>query len=303
LLGSGFDAEDVVAYLGDVPLPFASEGPGWATAVAPPGEAGPVEVRVRDPEGMVVLPGGYRYCRAFELHQVEPSFGSAEGGTPLVLTGRDFPANPRVFVGALEATEVVRLDANRIEAIAPPGTDGPVPVRVIDGDVPENHASLEAGFVYEGPLGLAVIEPVAGSRAGGTRVLLRGAGFRGSMKVYFGEVEAESVTLLDPFTLEALTPPNDEGLVDLRIEREDGALAELEGGFTYFDPGSRYGGPSGGPLAGVLNVTAIARSGPDRNLPIPGCRVFAGAEETAFLVKETDERGQVTFSSPSLVKA
>src|SRR5690606_2837365 len=100
-LGSGFDAEDVVAYLGGVPLPFASEGPGWATAVAPPGEAGPVEVRVRDPEGMVVLPGGYRYFRAFELHQVEPSFGSAEGGTPLVLTGRDFPANPRVFVGAL----------------------------------------------------------------------------------------------------------------------------------------------------------------------------------------------------------
>lgn len=303
LLGSGFDAEGVVAYLGDAPLSIGLEGPGLATTLAPLGEAGPAEARVRSVEGMAVLPDAYRYWRAFELHEVQPSAGPAAGGTPLVLTGRDFPAKPRVFVGALEAAEVVRIDDHRIEAVAPPGTDGPVPVRVVDGDAPPNQARLDAGFVYEGPLALAVIEPVAGSQAGGTRVVLRGAGFRGAMKVIFGEVEAESVTVLDPFTLEAVTPPSDEGLVDLRIEREDGAIAELEGGFTFFDPGSRYGGPSGGPLAGVLNVTVIARSGPDRNRPIPGCRVFAGAEETALLVKETDARGQVTFSSPSLVKA
>jgi len=302
LLGSGLAAPGAVAYLGHAPISFVLREPGTGEAVAPPGPPGAVEARLRTLEGMAVLPGAYRYLRAFALVSVEPGSGPAEGGTPLVLTGRDFPKNPRVFVGALEASAVVRVSDDRIEAVSPPGTDGPVPVRVVDGDFPTQQAVLRDAFVYEGPLRLAVVDPPRGSQAGGTPVRLRGSGFRGAMRVFFGEAEAASVAVLDPFTLEASSPRGKEGFVDVRVEREDGESAEIEAGFAYFDPSTDDGGPSGGPLAGVLNVTVIARSGPDRNRPIPGCQVFAGADDSNLIVGLTDDRGQVTLSSPALVK-
>lgn len=304
ILGSGLDAGDLVVYFGETPASAVTvESGNLARATAPAGAAGIVDVRVRNAAGMETLPGAYRYLRAAALSGVEPAAGPVEGGTPITLHGAGFPANPRVFVGAFEATEVARLDEGRIEAVTPPGTDGSVALRVVDADAPELRLTLRDAFTYEGPLSLAVVDPSSGARAGGTRVFVRGTGFRGEMKVAFGGNDAESVTVLDPYTLEVITPRGNLGLVDLRVEREDGEVAELEGAFSYFDPSSGYGGSSGGPLNGVLNVTAIALSGPEENAPIEGCTVYVGADESARLTKVTDERGQATFSSPSLVKA
>lgn len=304
LLGSGFDAGGLVAYFDDIPLDsLMLESGNVARVLAPEGTAGTVDVRVRTAEGMKTLPDAYRYVPSSTLSEVTPSSGPVEGGTRISIHGTNFPENPRVFVGAFEATEVVRVRADQIDAVTPPGSDGPVSVRVVDAAAPEHKLSLRNAFTYEGPLALAVVDPASGARAGGTRVFVRGTGFRGEMKVYFGPNEAESVVVLDPYTLEVLTPRGNTGLVDLRVEREDGAVAELEGAFNYFNPSSSYGGSSGGPLSGVLNVTALALSGPNQNGPIEGCTVYVGADESTRLVKETDDRGQATFSSPSLVKA
>src|SRR5690606_60207 len=147
---------------------------------------------------------------------------------------------------------------------------------------------------------VAVAEPATGARAGGTRVIVRGAGFRDEMRVYFGENEADGVQILDPFTLEILSPRGSVGLVDLRIVRADGESATLDGGYYYYNPSSISGGASGGPLRGTLNVSALARSGPFRNAPIEGCLVHVGAQDDTALTKKTDERGEVTFSSPNL---
>ncbi len=304
LLGSGFDQGGQVLFFGESFSPSLSvESPNILRAVAPPGPAGAVDLRLRTLEGASTLPQAYRYLHPLEFHGVEPASGPVGGGTLLTLRGAGFPENPRVFVGALEATEVRRIHDGQLEVVAPPGTDGAVPVRVLDGDAPGHQAVLESAFTYEGALELAVAEPATGARAGGTLVRLRGRGFWGEMRVFFGEVPADSVVVVDPYTLEVLAPRGEVGQVDLRVEREDGAQAALDGGFYYFNPSAHNGGSSGGPLRGTLNVTAIARSGPHRNRPIEGCQVQVGADETTQLVKETDDRGQVTFSSPSLVKA
>lgn len=302
ILGSGFDQPGLALSFGEALAPsFEAEGPNVLRAVTPPGAAGPIEVRLRTTEGASA--GAYHYFLPFELHAVEPAAGPTAGGTLLTLRGAGFPQNPRVFVGGQEATGVVRLDEGHVQAISPPGGDGEAPVLVIDADAPTNRARLDAAFEYRGPLRLEVADPPTGARAGGARVVLRGAGFRGEMKVSFGATEAASVRVVDPHTLEVTAPRGDVGLVDLQVEREDGARATLDGGFYYFNPGSAYGGASGGPLRGVLNVTALARSGPDRNAPIEGCLVQVGADETALRSERTDDRGQVTFSAPSLVKA
>lgn len=304
VLGSGFDPDTLVVYFGETPSTDVRwESANVARAVVPPGAEGAVDVRVRTAEGMDTLPSAFRYVRTMAIHGVEPASGPTAGGTPIAITGAGFPEGPVVYVGALAATGVVRIDEGRIEALTPPGTDGSVPVRVVDADAPAHRAVLQDAFTYEGELTLAVVDPPTGARAGGTRVFVRGTGFRGEMQVYFGDAKADAVTVVDPFTLEVLTPRGNVGLVDVRVERDDGAKAELEGAFSYFNPSSGYGGSSGGPLNGVLNVTVLATSGPNENGPIEGCTVYVGSDETSRLTKTTDDRGQATFSSPSLVKA
>lgn len=304
LLGSGLDGNNLAVYFGETIVEEVEvESPHLARVTTPPGTAGPTEVRVRTAEGMDALPNGYVYVPTREIFAVDPPMGSVEGGTPVRIFGRNFPQQVEVFVGALQATSVVRVDDTRIDVVTPPGSEGAVPVRVIDANDPSTVLLLRNAFRYEGPLSLAVVDPPTGARAGGTRVLVRGSGFRGAMQVFFGPNEAEEVTVLDPFTLEVYTPKGNVGLVDLRLVRDDGEEVTLEGGFNYFAPSSGYGGSAGGPLNGVLNVTVIARSGPDENLPIEGCTVYVGADGTGLLTKTTDARGEVTFSSPSLVKA
>lgn len=304
LIGSGLDGENLAVYFGDALAEDAVvEGPNLIRATAPAASPGSVEVRVRTADGMDSLPNAFQYLRPMEIAAVEPPSGPIEGGTRISLHGEGFPEEPIVYVGALRASDVVRVSDLRIDAVTPPGSDGAVPVWVLDAHDSTFHLIQRNAFRYEGPLSLAIVDPPSGARAGGTRVLVRGSGFRGEMKVFFGANESEEVNVLDPFTLEVYTPKGHVGLVDLRVEREDGEEAALEGAFNYFSPSSGFGGSAGGPLSGVLNVTAIARSGPNENAPVAGCTVFVGSDESAMLTKETDERGEVTFSSPSLVKA
>jgi len=304
VLGNGFDPNTLAVYFGSTPASAVVwESANVARVTVPPGPAGTVDVRVRSAGGQKILPGAFRYLRAMTIHSVEPAVGPVEGGTAIAILGEGFPENPVVYVGALPAMNVVRIDATRIEAVTPPGTDGKAPVRVVDAADPEARAVLAGAFTYEGPLRLDLVDPPTAARPGGTRVFVRGAGFRGAMRVQFGGAEAQSVVVLDPFTLEVFTPRGDVGTVDVRVEREDGAVAVLEAGFSFYNPSSGYGGASGGPLNGVLNVTAIAVSGPNENQPVAGCQVYVGADDATRLVKVTDDRGQVTFSDPSLVKA
>lgn len=304
LVGSGFDPQTLAVYFGGTVSPRVTVEHGHlAWAEVPQGMAGAVDVRVRTTQGAATLLEAYRYTQPPVLHGVAPRAGPTDGGTAIVLDGAGFPAEAKVYVGALEATDVRRVDGTRIEASTPPGTDGAVPVRVVDAHDPSAVAKRAGAFTYEGPLSLALVEPATGSRSGGTRVFLRGTGFRGTQEVFFGATAATDVRVIDPFTLEAVTPRGDDGLVDVRVVREDGSEAKVIAAFSYYNPAAGSGGSSGGPLSGNLNVTTIAASGDRAGSAIPGCDIYVGADETSRLRGVTDNRGQATFSAPSLVKA
>ncbi len=302
LVGSGLDGGQLASRFGGVFVANTeSDGPHFLRVEAPAASsAGTVDVDVRVATGFASLAAAYRYQEPFSVSSVSPAAGGSEGGTAIEVRGVGFPVGARLFVGALEATEVQRLGSDRITARSPRGSEGLVPLRVMaPGD--GRSAILPDAFRYDGPLALSVLEPSTGARAGGTRITLRGSGFRDGMRVHFGDAEAELVEVLDPFTATASTPRSNAGIVDVEIIRDDGARAEVMGAFTYLNPASS-GGSSGGALNGSLNVTALNGSRDHYGTPLPGATVTLGSGEAIELRGITDDRGQLTLSSSLLVK-
>lgn len=305
LVGSNLDRANLAVRFGGILAEHTEViSSNFVTATVPAGAAlGPVDVTARVQGGEATWVDGYRYVQTIEVHAVSPGSGPVSGGTTITITGSDFPVGARVFVGALEATAVERLGATTITAVTPRGTDGPVPVRVVDPVDPSVEGILPAGFVYDGPFDVARISPTTGARAGGTRVTVRGSGFRPGLSGSFGTVAATEVELLDPFTAVVVAPRGEVGTVDVSVESGGGDRVTLVGAFTYFDPTNANGGASGGPLNGTLNVTVLDGGQARNGVPLPNVLVVLGTDDETGMSGLTDDRGQITFSSPALVKA
>ena len=83
------------------------------------------------------------------------------------------------------------------------------------------------------PLRVSSIEPAWGSVRGGTTVLIRGGGFRGTPRVLFGLSPSPRVELVSGSTLCVLSPPDAEPrLVDVSVE-EDDETKTLKSAFEY----------------------------------------------------------------------
>lgn len=82
------------------------------------------------------------------LESLEPSQGPAGGGTPVVLRGSDFVTGASVRFGAVVADESQVIASTSIEATTPPGSPGPVEVRVTNPD--GQFSTLADGFTYVG---------------------------------------------------------------------------------------------------------------------------------------------------------
>jgi IPT/TIG domain len=178
-----------------------------------------------------------------------------------------------------------------------------VPVRVVDPSDASNEGVRQAGFVYDGAFDVLRADPTSGARAGGTRVTVRGRGFRPGLAAAFDTTPAASVTVQDPFTAVLVAPRGNVGTVDLVVDSAAGDQVTLDGAFTYFDPTNANGGSSGGPLNGTINVTVLDGGDARNGVPLPNAFVILGTDDATHLQGVTDNRGQITFSDPTLVKA
>ncbi|HEY0839510.1 MAG TPA: IPT/TIG domain-containing protein, partial [Vulgatibacter sp.] len=302
LVGTGLDHPRLAVWIGGRLAEVEGRaGSFFATVRIPAASAaGLADVEARTDESAGTLEAALRYVKPFVVSSVAPGTAPLEGGVEVAITGRDFPAAVRVFVGALEASDVRRESATRLRAIVPRGTDGRVPVRVVDADDEANEALLADAFLYVGTPRLALVDPPTGARAGGTRVTLRGAGFDRSLTATFGDARATLESVLDPFTSIWVTPRGNAGLVDVGVSGPGGS-STIRDGFSYTSSSSTTGGSSGGPLDGNLNVSVIEATWWKFGQPIAGATVTVG-ENATTLRGVTDDRGEVTFSSPLLIK-
>ena len=128
---------------------------------------------------------------------ITPQSGSANGGTPITITGTNFSGPINVLLGPNNATNVVVVNSTTITAIAPRGT-GTVALTVAN-------ATLTNSYTYILP-SITNVYPVSGSSQGGTSIIITGIYFTGATNVYINGVLASSVVVVSDTEITADTP-------------------------------------------------------------------------------------------------
>lgn len=304
LTGAGLDAGDLSVKVGGRDGTVRVVDGNHAEVDLPPGTPGIVDIQARTVRGGARLDGAFAYVRPLELTAITPASAPASGAPAVeaTLSGVGFGEECKVYFGASEGTVAsVSGDGTQLVVTVPPGPAGKRDVRVSCGDpgaIDLREAVLTNGFDFTAPLELLQLDPDNGSIAGNTAVSLYGNGFRPGMVVTFGTRSATVVDVKSPHLAVLRTPRGDVGLVDVKVANGFSASHTLKAAYGYTDPTRTIGGGSGGPMRGILNVTVL-NSTPGMSGPVPGVTIAINADQ---LVGVTDDRGQVTFSDPTLLK-
>lgn len=100
------------------------------------------------------------------------------------------------------------------------------------------------------------VEPTHGPFTGGQTAVVRGNGFTGGIRVWFGEQEVapSDVQPIDPARVQVLVPPGPAGPVDVTTQNGDdeSTRRSLVGGYVY---DAFYAEPASGPTSGGTVIT------------------------------------------------
>lgn len=276
----------------------------------PPGTAGPALLQLRTASGTAEASGLFRYDAPIQLTAISPATidAGAQPATTAVLSGAGLSADCEVRVGAAAATvQSAAPDGSSLQLLLPPGSPGVRDVRVRCAGTtgaPEREAALVDGFVYTAALQLRRLVPDTGSQAGGASVVLYGSGLDAGLQAQLGGRPVSDWELLGPHVARLRVPPGAVGAAELTAS--DGATrqASLLQAFQYVDPTNGFGGASGGPLRGTLNITILGE-GFGFVGAVPGATVRVQKATPGGVMQSwvglTDARGQVTLSAPSLL--
>jgi hypothetical protein len=291
ILGSGLDAPGLAVTFGGVAATIVDQGPGHAAVTVPAHPAGVVDVAVADGLGASdALVQAYSYVADLRIDSVAPGSGDVAGGASVLITGTGFVGVRSVLFGGLPAQFSV-LNDSEIAATAPPHAPGSVDI-VLKRDIETRRADA---FIYTDDIEVYGFSPVRGSVAGNTYVTIRGRGFSEPMHVTFDGVSAADLKILDSQTLAVRTPPHPTGQAEVVVTRGAYSVAAAEL-YSYFNPGSRFGGAWGNPIAGAVNVTVFEQGGG----PIADAYVQLSTRSDALYRGRTDANGMITLSGPQI---
>ncbi|PJB37268.1 MAG: hypothetical protein CO108_21470 [Deltaproteobacteria bacterium CG_4_9_14_3_um_filter_63_12] len=294
IAGYGFDDPPTSASIGGAAVSNAVVVADSIRADAPAGALGAADVQVDTNGGSDVLVGGYRYTQPLAITQVSPALGPVAGGTTVTVNGAGFDSSTTVFFGALPASSVTLGNATRLTATTPPGSGGAVDVQVRRGTV---SATLADGFFYTEALEVFALVPSRGSQAGGTTVTVAGKGFQVGATVTLDGLAATNVQRLDAYTLQFVTPAHEPGVVDVAVHQGADVVVSPDP-FTFYDPGTRYGGGWGEGVAGNVNITVLTYGSND---PVEGAFVMLSTNTNTPYQGVTDVNGQLTFSGDDVL--
>ncbi len=295
VVGFGLNTPGTQIRFGSTPATVSQSAPSWADVVVPPGALGVVDVSLFS--GATELgraAGAYEYLQTLTVSTASPNSGPDTGGTTVTIRGVGFTGVDGVLVGGVPAEYTVVSDTEII-VVTPSHAAGTADIVVSrDGLV----AVLPGGFRYVGSLEIWGFTPARGAMAGGTYVEVRGRGFFGELGVLLDATPGDRIQRIDRHNLRFYTPPHAEGEVTLSVQA-DTQSAVGPHSYLYFDPASRFGGASGGPVAGAVNVTVFADGGG----PVESAFVMLSTRADTPYQGWTNAFGQVTLSGPDVVGA
>ena len=299
LRGEGLVANSRVSFgEGGAEVQGANDDRTELEVLVPRGDAvGAVDVALTNENGEFLMPSGFVYfdegAEGFAVVGLAPASGPVDGGVDFFVAGAGFTGATTV---SLEGRQIdcALVDAHQLRCTPPPHEAATVAVVVSEGG---QDIEVEGGYTYFQTLELIAVIPDRGSVAGGTVLMVSGTGFVPGMVLDLGGQVIEEVEFVDETTVVAVTPPSTAGPVDVRLSTEF-SRAGIPGGFTYFDPVTRFGGVWGARIRGALNVTVLNAS---TGQPEPEAVVHAITEDEAIeLVGESNAQGQVTLSQRGL---
>ncbi|MBI4606252.1 MAG: lamin tail domain-containing protein [Planctomycetes bacterium] len=137
---------------------------------------------------------------------------------------------------------------------------------------------------------VAAVEPSLGPALGGTRVHIRGSGFRQAAKVFLGGAEASGIAVDSLEEITAVTPPGSPGKQTVRVLNPDGQSAELPAAFEYVAPRTFVRGDATGDarvdLADAVKVLF---------------HLYAGGVMSCLDAADADDSGSVELTDAVLV--
>jgi hypothetical protein len=230
---------------------------------------------------------------ALDLIRVLPDHGPYSGGQSVILRGAGFVSSAiGVQFGdvAVPASDVRRIDPNRLEVVVPAHAPGAVDVSIDDG---ETQRTLASGYTYDA----VAINPIAGPPSGRTRLTLTSASdaFTDGTEVRLDGLTCTELEIVGPREARCRTPAHSLGVVDVEVDAGPSALT-LAAAFTYENPFRAFGGLGGGPLDGTLTVLVRDFT----QAPLPGALVIAGAGGALTHRAITGADGTVVFTGDDL---
>jgi len=242
-----------------------------ASAKTPAAPVGICDVSVVNPDGQSsTLQDAFTFqAPKPSLAQVVPSQGDTKGGTSVVLSGSSFMQGMEVWFGVSKATPVTVFDEATASAVTPAGLPGPVDVKVVNPG--GQQGLLPGGFTYkEGaqtlpPPKVTSLVPASGPVGGNTVVSVTGTDFQDGISVVFGQSKATQVTWNGPKSLLVITPPGNEGPVDVTFLNPDGQGITVPNAFVYVVPTKPapqvFGAvPSSGPEKGGTTILVTGKN-------------------------------------------
>jgi len=157
---------------------------------------------------------------------VKPDAGLTTGGAEVTISGTGFAEASAVSFGSHPASSYAVQSPTSITAIAPAGS-GAVDVLVTNpgGTSTATPADRFTYVPHEAAPVVSSVEPSSGPATGGTSVTISGKRLLGTTAVMFGSTPAASYKVLSATTVEAVTPAEPAGTVDVTVTTPNGMSA------------------------------------------------------------------------------
>ena len=210
------------------------------TATSPSGSSGAVDVTVASSTGTSTTSSADRFTYEgppTDSLGLNPSSGTANGGTSVTVTGTNFIGASQVLFNTSAATSFIVNSATSITAVSPAGLVGTIGVSVATpaGTSAPTDADL---FTYTQPAPvITAISPTSGPSSGNTQVVITGSHFTGAGQVNFGNGQATSFFINSDTQITADSPAG-SGTVDISVFSSAGgrSAATPADQFTFVTP-------------------------------------------------------------------